>query len=77
MTDCRVCAGRHDPDVHKATLAVHRWLRDQLALALAPARAKQPAGPERPAAPGSGLPGVTHMKHRHTPKGAAVRVTFR
>ena len=45
--ECRVCAGPHDQEIHDATLAVHAWLRDHLALALAPVatpkKYKQPA----------------------------------
>ncbi len=33
--ECRVCMGEHEPDVHEATAAIHRWFREQLALTLA------------------------------------------
>ena len=30
MAECRICLGRHDPEIHQATLAVHEWLRSRL-----------------------------------------------
>ena len=29
--ECRVCLGRHDEDVHSATVTIHMWLRREVA----------------------------------------------
>ncbi len=28
MTECGVCLGKHDPEIHEATRAVRDWFRD-------------------------------------------------
>lgn len=28
--DCRVCFGPHNPEIHRATLAVRAWFKDQV-----------------------------------------------
>lgn len=29
--ECRVCLGRHDEDIHSATVTIHLWLRREVA----------------------------------------------
>jgi hypothetical protein len=36
MTECKVCAGPHDPLVHGATERVHGWLRARVRRVLEP-----------------------------------------
>ena len=31
--DCPVCLLPHDPEIHEATVSIHKWLRDQVTLA--------------------------------------------
>ena len=28
--ECDVCGLAHDPEIHEATLSVHKWFRDQV-----------------------------------------------
>ncbi len=44
MSDCKVCLVEHQPDIHNATLSVHRWLKDRIRRSLEP-----PATPTPPA----------------------------
>lgn len=39
MSDCPVCLIPHDPAIHKATMSVRKWLKQQVKLSLqAPAK---------------------------------------
>ena len=42
MTDCAVCYGKHDGEVHAATIRVHQWLRLRLQRALQPLPPRPP-----------------------------------
>jgi hypothetical protein len=34
--ECEICAGPHDATIHEATLRIHEWLREDIALKLKP-----------------------------------------
>jgi hypothetical protein len=34
--ECKVCLTEHDPEIHEATLQVHRWLRENIEYKLRP-----------------------------------------
>ena len=46
--ECKVCMIKHDIEVHRATVSVHRWLRLRLLRALEP--------PPTPTKPSAALP---------------------
>jgi hypothetical protein len=35
-SECKVCLTAHDPEIHAATVQLHRWLRDNLEFKLRP-----------------------------------------
>jgi len=31
LSECRVCLGTHDEEIHAATITIHQWLRHEVA----------------------------------------------
>ncbi len=42
MSECKTCAGAHDPEIHAATRSIHRWLRAQVRRVLEPLPVPKP-----------------------------------
>ena len=42
MTECTVCLGKHDEEIHEATLRVREWQLSKLKMALAVVEKGQP-----------------------------------
>ena len=42
MTDCTVCLGKHDQEIHEATRRVRLWFRDQTTLGMSKVEKGQP-----------------------------------
>ena len=36
LPECPVCLGVHDPEIHDATITIHRWLRREIARRIDP-----------------------------------------
>jgi len=48
-SECPVCLGIHEEEVHHATVAVHRWLRSEIARRTDPQPQPAPILPDAPA----------------------------
>ncbi len=36
IPECKICLDTHDPEIHEATLRIHEWFREQIALITEP-----------------------------------------